>query len=213
MRRVVAFAAAATLVACSGAGEPAAQPPGASPPVATSPSPTADTNAVHEFLGSAPLEPGVTTYSQFEPPFTFVVPEGWEGGHAHADYFDVWNGADLVVGFGRPAAVPSPDGGIDIESLSPRAALRAMAGIVDDPSPITETEVDGRPAFEMSFSVDRRAGLLRFEAGVLHVEPPWRQRAIAFDVGGVLLVFLLQTKLPDDEALDTPVLSSVAFEA
>ena len=212
MRRVVAFAAT-VLVSCSAAGEPTPQPPGASPPAATSRSPTADADVVHEFLGSAPLEPGVTTYSLFEPPFTFVVPEGWEGGHAHADYFDVWNGADLVVGFGRPAGIPGPDGRIDIESLSPRAALRAMARIVDDPSPITETEVDGHPAFEMSFSDDRRAGLLRFEAGVLHVEPPWRQRAIAFDVGGVLLVFLLQTKLPDDDPLDTPVLSSVQFEA
>jgi len=212
VRRVVAFAAT-VLVSCSAAGEPTPQPPGASPPAATSRSPTADADVVHEFLGSAPLEPGVTTYSLFEPPFTFVVPEGWEGGHAHADYFDVWNGADLVVGFGRPAGIPGPDGRIDIESLSPRAALRAMARIVDDPSPITETEVDGHPAFEMSFSDDRRAGLLRFEAGVLHVEPPWRQRAIAFDVGGVLLVFLLQTKLPDDDALDTPVLSSVQFEA
>lgn len=212
MRRVVAVAAAATLVACSGAGEPTPQPPSAPPAAATSSTPTGDADAVHEFLGSAPLEPGVTTYSLFEPPFTFVVPEGWEGGHAHADYFDVWNGADLVVGFGRPAGIPGPDGRIDIESLSPRAALRAMARMVDDPSPITETEVGGRPAFEMSFSVDRRAGLLRFEAGILHVEPPWRQRAIAFDVRGVLLIFLLQTRLPDDDALDTPVLSSVEFE-
>jgi len=212
VRRVVAFAAA-MLVSCSAAGEPTPQPPGASSPAATSPSPSPNADAVHEFLGSAPLEPGVTTYSLFAPAFTFVVPEGWEGGHAHADYFDVWNGTDLVVGFGRPSAVPGPDGRIDMETLSPRAALRAMARIVDDPSPITETEVDGHPAFEMSLSVDRRAGLLRFEAGVLHVEPPWRQRAIAFDVRGILLVFLLQTKLPDDDALDTPVLSSVQFEA
>jgi hypothetical protein len=210
VRRVVTFAAA-TLVACSGAGEQVGPHRTESPSAAMSPSPTPDADAVHEFLGSAPLEPGVTTYSRFEPPFTFVVPGGWEGGHAHADYFDVWNGADLVVGFGRPAGIPG-DGRIDIESLDPRAALRAMARIVDDPSPITESEVDGRPAFEMSFSVDRRAGLLRFEAGILHVEPPWRQRAIAFDVRGVLLVFLLQTKLPDDDALDTPVLSSVEFE-
>jgi hypothetical protein len=124
----------------------------------------------------------------------------------------VWNGADFVVGFGRPVAVPAPDGRIDVDTLTPRGALRAMAELVDDPGPVSETEIDGRPAVAMSFSVDRRAGLLRFDAGVLHVEPPWRQRAIAFDVDGVLLVFLLQTTQPD-AALDSPVLSSVEFEA
>lgn len=210
MRRAVAFAAV-MLVACSGGAATTEPERTGSPDVSSSPSPSADPNAVQEFLGEAPLEPGVTRYSLFEPPFTFVVPEGWEGGHAHADYFDVWNGVDFVVGFGRPAAVPGPDGRIDIETLTPRDTLLAMRELVDDPSPISETEVDDRPAFEMSFSVDRHAGVLRFDAGVLHIEPPWRQRAIAFEVDGVLLVFLLQTMQPD-AALDSPILSSVEFE-
>jgi hypothetical protein len=210
VRRAAAFAAL-LLAACSG-GVPAQPPRSETPAVPTPPSPSADADGVHEFLGEAPLEPGVTRYSLFEPPFTFVVPEGWEGGHSHADYFDVWNGADLVVGFGRPSAVPGPESRIDIDTLTPRDALRAMAELVDDPGPISETEIDGRPAFEMSFSVDRKAGLLRFDAGVLHIEPPWRQRAIAFEVDGVLLVFLLQSTEPDAE-LDSPVLSSVEFEA
>jgi hypothetical protein len=37
--------------------------------------------------------------------------------------------------------------------------------------------------------------------------------APAFDVRGVLLVFLLQTELPGEDALDTPVLFSMEFEA
>jgi hypothetical protein len=212
VRRAAAGIAAVVLVACSGSGARPQPSRTEIPSVSTSPSLSADPNAVHEFLGEAPLEPGLTRYSLFEPPFTFLVPEGWEGGHAHADYFDVWNGADLVVGFGRPSSVPGPDGRIEVDALAPRDALRAMSELVDEPGPISETEIDGRPAVEMSFSVDRRAGVLRFDAGVLHVEPPWRQRAIAFDVDGVLLVFLLQTMRPDG-ALDSPVLSSVEFEA
>jgi hypothetical protein len=199
------------LAACSGAGAPTEPTPSTSV-VAASPSANARADVVHEFLGAAPLEPGRTRYSAFQPPFTFVVPAGWEGGHDHADYFDVWNGADFVVGFGRPAAIAGPDGRIDIEAASPRGALRAMARLVEDPSPISQTEIDGRPAFEMSFSVDHRVGLLTFEGGVLHIEPPWRQRAIAFDVRRTLLIILLQTMHPD-VVLDTPVLSSVEFEA
>ncbi|MGA9162786.1 MAG: hypothetical protein WB297_18230 [Actinomycetota bacterium] len=45
-----------------------------------------------------PLEPVRTRYSEFEPPFTCLVPEGWSGGHEHEDYFDIWNGEDLMIG-------------------------------------------------------------------------------------------------------------------
>ncbi|MGZ8567431.1 MAG: hypothetical protein ACXWXS_10310 [Actinomycetota bacterium] len=66
---------------------------------------------------------------------------------------------------------------------------------------------------EMSFSVDRRTGLLRFGAGVFRVDPPWRQRAIAFDVDGTLLLILVQRIAPGDEADEASVLSSIDFDA
>jgi hypothetical protein len=65
----------------------------------------------------------------------------------------------------------------------------------------------------MSFSVDRRTGVLGFEGGMLHIEPPWRQRAIALDVGGTLFVILVQTTATEQGALDTPVPSSIEFES
>lgn len=65
----------------------------------------------------------------------------------------------------------------------------------------------------MSFSVDHRPGLLRFGAGVFHVEPPWRQRAIAFDVIGTLLMIIVQRRAPGDEADEASVLSSIDFDA
>ena len=53
------------------------------------------TGTVQEFVGEGtPLEPVRTRYSEFEPPFTFLVPKGWSGGHEHEDYFDIWNGED-----------------------------------------------------------------------------------------------------------------------
>jgi hypothetical protein len=200
--RRVAVLAIVALVACSTA------------PPATLPSPSGDKEAVQEFGGGGvPLEAGRVRYTAFEPSFTFAVPEGWSGGHDHADYFDVWNGTDLVVGFARPVAVPSRHGRIDTSTLTPRGALHAVARLGADPSPITSTEIDDRPAVEMSFTVDRRTGLLRFEAGTFHVEPPWRQRAIALDVGGTLVIVLVQTSAPGEGVPDTPILSSIEFES
>jgi hypothetical protein len=177
-------------------------------------SPAVEAEAVQEFVGEGtPLEPVHTRYSEFEPPFTFLVPEGWSGGHEHADYFDLWNGEDLVIGFARPTAIPTSGRPVAWDSVMPNRALRLIGELGAEPSPIAETEVDGRPALEMSFSVDRRTGLLKFGAGVFHVEPPWRQRAIAFDVDGTMLLILVQRMAPGEEADEASVLSSIDFDA
>lgn len=203
MRWVLALVLAA-LSACSN---------GAHPPE-PSRSPDIEAGTVQEFVGEGtPLEPARTRYSEFEPPFTFLVPHGWSGGHEHEDYFDIWDGEDLVIGFARPTAIPTPGGPVAWDSVTPNRALRLIGELGAEPTPIAETEVDGRPALEMSFSVGRRTGLLRFGAGVFHVEPPWRQRAIAFDVDGTLLLILVQRKAPGDEADEASVLSSIDFDA
>ena len=169
---------------------------------------------MHEFAGGgAPPEAGSIRYSAFEPPFTFVLPEGWSGGHEHADYFDVWDGTDLCRRL-RPADRDSGPRRPDRRRLvTPRGALQAVAEIVDDPSPIAQTTIDDRPAVEMSFRVDRHTGVLAFEGGILHLDPPWRQRAIALEVDGRLLVILVQTSSPGADALDTTVPSSIEFES
>ncbi|HET9249822.1 MAG TPA: hypothetical protein VFP13_07795 [Actinomycetota bacterium] len=203
MRWVLALVLAA-LSACSSAA-PSPEP---------SRSPDVEAATVQEFVGEdAPLEPVRTRYSAFEPPFTFLVPEGWSGGHEHEDYFDVWDGEDLVIGFARPVAIPTSEGPVAWDSVTPNRALRLIGELGAEPGPIAETQVDGRPALERSFSVERRTGLLRFGAGVFHVEPPWRQRAIALEVDGTLLLILVQRMAPGDEADEASVLSSIDFDA
>jgi hypothetical protein len=132
----------AALSACSSAAQ-SPQP---------SRSPDVEAGTVQEFVGEGtPLEPVRTRYSEFEPPFTFLVPKGWSGGHEHEDYFDIWNGEDLVIGFARPAAIPTSEGPVAWDSVMPNRALRLIGELGAEPSPIAETEVDGRPALEMSF--------------------------------------------------------------
>jgi hypothetical protein len=208
--RWVAALALVGLTACSSPA-PAARP---SPEASPEASPSADiTDGVQEFVGEgAPLEPRRTRYSAFEPPFTFVVPAGWSGGHEHPDYFDIWNGEDLVFGFALPSKIPTASGPVEWGSVTPQRALRLIGNLGTEPSPVTRTEVDGRPAVELSFSVDRRTGLLRFDAGVFHVEPPWRQRAIALGVDGVSVLILVQRMAPGDEADEAAILSSIDFD-
>lgn len=202
---------ALVLVALTGCSSAATSPRSSTQP---SRSPDVETETVQEFVGEgAPLEPERTRYSVFEPPFTFVVPEGWSGGHEHVDYFDIWNGEDLVIGFARPSAIPTSGGSVAWDPLTPNRALRLIGELGAEPSRIAATEVDGRPALEMSFSVDRRTHLLTFGAGDFNVEPPWRQRAIAFDVGGALMLILVQRMAPGDEADEASVLSSIDFDA
>lgn len=202
MRWVLAFVLAA-LTACSSAAQ-SARP---------SRSPDVEPDTVQEFVGEGtPLDPVRTRYSEFDPPFTFLVPKGWSGGHEHEDYFDIWDGQDLVIGFARPTAIPTSEGPVAWDSVMPNRALRLIGELGAKPSPIVETEVDGRTAVEMSFSVDRRTGLLRFGAGVFHVEPPWRQRAIAFDVDGTLILILVQRMAQGDEVDEASVLSSIDFD-
>ncbi|HJS26309.1 MAG TPA: hypothetical protein VJ913_04200 [Actinomycetota bacterium] len=153
MRWVIALVLAA-LIACSSAAPPARPSPEPPPPQAYG-SPGVEAGAVQEFVGAdGTLEPERTRYSEFEPPYTFVVPDGWSGGHEHPDYFDIWNGEDRLIGFAPPSAIPASGGEIAWDRLTPREALRLIGELGTEQSPIEETEVDGRPALEMSFSVE-----------------------------------------------------------
>jgi hypothetical protein len=211
MRCVIAVLLAA-LTACSTAAPEVRPSPGPSSPPAI-PSAEGEDGEVQEFVGAeAPLEPERTTYSEFEPPFTFVVPEGWTGGHEHPDYFDIWNGEDIVIGFALPSAIPTSDGEVAWDRLTARRALRLIAGLGTGACSPAESEVDGRPALEMTFEVDGRTHLLTFGAGDFNVEAPWRQRAIAFEIDDTLLLILVQRRAPGDEADVASVLSSIDFD-
>ena len=212
MRWVIALVLAA-LTACSSAA-PSARPSPEPSPSQASGSPDVEAGAVQEFVGAdGTLEPERTRYSEFEASFTFVVPEGWSGGHEHPDYFDIWNGEDLLIGFALPSAIPTSGGEVAWDGLTPREALQLIGELGTERTPIDATEVDGRPALEMSFSVEGRTHLLTFGAGDFNVEAPWRQRAIALDVDGMLMLVLVQRKAPGDEDDEASVLSSIDLDA
>jgi hypothetical protein len=208
----VVVALVLALTCCSGPA-PADRPRDPSPTPSASPSVTVTVEPVHELVGEgASLAAGRYRFSPFRPPLTFAVGEGWSGGHTHVEYFDVWNGEDLAIGFARPSFVTGVDGRVDVGVLSPRGALDTISGTGVDAGRIEPTAVDGRPALEMTFSVQRRRELFGGPAGPLRVEPRWRQRLITLDVEGALVLILVQSLGPASETEVDAVLSSVRFE-
>jgi hypothetical protein len=160
-----------------------------SPPTSASPS----TDAARPFVGDgAALEPGRYRFDAFSPPLTFVVGEGWVGGHTVSEYFDIFHGDELVIGFGRPEFVGGADGNVEVGELTPRTMLATIGGNVARSGSITSTELGGLPAFEMSFHVRAPTAVFGGPNGRLTIEPRWDQRAITLDVGGVVVLVLVQ---------------------
>lgn len=193
------------LVACSGSDP--------SEPSARSASPSGE--EVRSFVGDgAALEPGRYRSDAFEPPMTFEVGKGWTGGHSLSEYFDVFHGDELVIGFARPGFVAGADGDVDVAGLTPRTALEAIDGNAAHAGPITATELAGMPAFEMSFRITTPTVVFGGPEGELTIEPRWEQRAIALDVDGVLVLVLVQRTadaMPSDRSAAEDVLASIRF--
>jgi hypothetical protein len=200
------------LAACS-SSDPAV-PSSPSPPASASGSPSAD--ATRPLVGDgAALEPGRYRFDAFQPPLTFAVGEGWVGGHTLAEYFDVFYGDELVIGFARPGFVRGAEGNVDVAELTPRTMLETIEGNAVRAGPITPTELRGLPAFEMSFQVAARTVVFGGPEGELRIEPRWEQRAIALDVDGELVLVLVQwtadAMLSDRSAADD-VLRTIRFD-
>jgi hypothetical protein len=207
VRAAVAIALA-LLVGCSSA-EPSNP---ASPSVAASPS----GDGIRPLVGDgAELEPGRYRYDPFEPSTTFAVGEGWVGGHTLAEYFDVFHGDELSVGFARPGFVMGADGQVDVAELTPRTALETIEGNDVRAEPIERTELAAVPGFEMSFSVTGPTLVFGGPEGELTLERPWEQRAIAVEVDGALVIVLVQSTADAtaaDRAAAEDVLASIRFD-
>jgi hypothetical protein len=209
VRAVVAIGIA-LLVGCSSAGPSDPATPSGS--VAASPS----GDDIRPLVGDgAGLEPGRYRFDPFEPSTTFEVDEGWVGGHTLAEFFDVFHGEELSVGFARPGFVMGADGRVDVAELTPRSALETIEDNGVRAEPIQPTELAGIPGFVMSFSVTAPTLVFGGPEGELTLDPSWEQRAIALDVDGALVIVLVQwtaDATTGDRAAAEHVLASIRFD-
>ena len=223
------------LPARSASPAPSVHSPSASP--ASSPEPTPNGSPVAGSLADL----------RFEPALRLAVPDGWllsEDRTAtlyltplDAGWVRMPDGSvafDAVQLFRRPAAGP-PDGGTDLvpgigttarqlaEYLRTRPQLNA--------SPMESVTVDGRPGYQVDFSLSSSAGVMcgvacvnllndgdgetDYQFGVL---APWRTRAILVDApdGSAVLIALIDADGEDFErflAEAKPIVDSIRFDS
>jgi hypothetical protein len=190
---------AATHTASSAASPTASPVP--SEPVPSEPVPS---EAAEDIIGDGTeLDPGVYTWSGFDPHVTFELPDGWEGGHTHDDFFDVWN--DAYVAFMRPQTFVTDSGKrIEASELDPAATVAAITGRTGvDASKPFETAVGGAAGFgvDVTAKKDVPMFMLLGEENAVPVATGWHLRYRAVDVDGVTV--LVATGLgpgPVDEA-------------
>jgi hypothetical protein len=211
LARIAALAsvAALALAACTGGtAPPASRTPrstaaGSTPSAAASPSASAvpsepaptepgpGASAEQDIVGDgAELDPGVYTWAGFEPHVTFELGDGWEGGHTHDDFFDVWN--EAYVAFMRPRSLVQDAGKrIDARTLDPAATIRAIAGRTGvKASKPFRTAVGGAVGLGVDVTADGDVPLflLLGETNAVPVPAGWRLRYRAVDVGGVTVL-------------------------
>jgi len=149
----------------------------------------------------AELDAGVYTWSGFEPHVTFELPEGWEGGHTHDDFFDVWN--DAYVAFMRPLSLVTDSGKrVDASTLDPAATVRAIAGRsgVEASEPF-RTAVGGAAGFGVDVTAEKDVPMFMVRGADNAVPLPegWHLRYRAVDVDGVTVLVATGSPEPVDE--------------
>jgi hypothetical protein len=174
-------------------------------PAEPTPTATLPAEPVDVAGGGASLEPGVYTWSGFEPRVTFEVPGGWEGGHTHDDFFDVWLEEGAFVGFMRPAELVTDEGPVPFGDLDPEAAVDAIAGRdgVDATEPLA-TIVGGAAGFAVDVSAtgeDVAMFAIEGEEDAVPVPAGWWLRYRAVDVGGATVIVAIGIDGPSDQGL------------
>jgi hypothetical protein len=169
------------------------------------------------FSGEVPA--GTYGWVSFEPNLTLVIPAGWQVGHRHRDYFDLFpaaatSGGGPGVGFGRHAGVYGKDGPIPMATAAGVVAtLKANPGMrVTDGG---ATQLLGLSGVAIQLRVDEAATpLFDGEGGAFKLDPGWVVQARFLDVeGGVLFVGIFGHD--GDEAADMataqPLLDGVSL--
>ena len=122
---------------------PSGMYPGASPGQTSKPLPSGVA-----MLTDGVLEPGTYRFDGFEPAVEVTVGDGWEVGHFHPDFFDLFHAGDFPsVGFARFATVKHRDGttyaAVTAEAVV--AALRSNPDLeVVDVGPVLVAGLAGR---------------------------------------------------------------------
>ncbi len=204
-----------SLVATTADAGPTASPtaaPTAQPSLSASTSPLPSGVA---WIEDEELAAGTYWFNGFEPWLELTVPDGgWEVGHFHPEFFDLFHAGDFPsIGFGRFAAVKHRDG-TTIESTDARSIVAALRA-----NPELEVIDVGPTAFAglTGLTIDIRAKspqtpLFSTPGGDFKFDPELNSRWHILDVpGGAMEILVVARPGHLDEAIEAtqPILDSV----
>jgi hypothetical protein len=208
-------------VAACGPGQ--SPDPGTPSPARASPSATAAPSLATDLRqAEGPLPPGSYTRSDFRPPITFELDEGWSVGSVAEGFFDVQQQAGtpdvIAVQFALVVSVVGADGAT-IEATSADAAV---AAIKENPGLVLIGESESRLGGQTGTVVEvenrgpAHAPILDVPAGRLGIDADRRLWIGLFDAPeGVLAVMVGGSRADWEHALTLaePVLETIVIDA
>lgn len=219
---------AIVLVGCAPTPSPApsgsaASTPPASSPASQSPSATtAGTSPTDLRPTSGTLPPGTYTRSDFRPPVTFELGEGWTVGSITPGFFDVQQQPGTPDVIAVQFALVSNVVGLDGATVEATSADAAVAAIKDNPGLVLLGESESRMGGQSGtvLEVENRgpahAPILDVPAGRLGIDADRRLWIALFDAPeGVLAVMVGGSAADWEHALTVaePVLETIVIDA
>jgi hypothetical protein len=205
LRRLGACVATLAIMAACGTSTPAspAHPtasagiatPGSSPVATSAPTPAKTLPAGVTRLHDGRLAPGTYRFDGFEPGVELeVAGDGWEVGHFHDDFFDLFLDGDFpAIGFGRFSDVLLPDGS-RVPATSAAAVIQALRSnadvVVEDLGAVEIASLTGQ-TIEIRVSAEQTP-LFSSDEGAFRFDPGFAARLHLLDLpdGGALEVLV-----------------------
>ena len=214
MRTLVALCCICTLFAgASCESEPDTAAPEPAPATTATQAPSGPQDIVGD---GTPLDPGIYTFSPFEPAVTFELGDGWEGGHTNPEFFDVWRGMRIAVMFGRPSFVFDAGGErVPVQELTATSALELLRDRGSESGRAPSVVLDGGSVPSIFITTERSTELFGGPEGTFSTDPSHRLRVAAVDGGGTLVLVMVSAATPielEDRLAVTEMLGTIDFE-
>jgi hypothetical protein len=223
MRRAVLCLLPLIVLAVAACAPGSSPDPGTGAPARSSPSATVTASLTTDLpLAAGTLPPGSYTRSDFRPPITFELGEGWSVGSVAARFFDVQQlqgTPDVIaVQFARVGSVIGTDGAT-VEAVTAAdavGAIKANSGLVTIDE--SESRLGGQTGtvVEVENRGPAHAPIFDVPAGRLGIDARRRLWIALFDTSdGVLAVMVGGSAAEWDKALTLaePVLESIVIGA
>jgi hypothetical protein len=215
---IAACATESAVTPLPGSPEPAptSAPTTAPATVTPRPSPTRDPRLPSgvSWLEDGVLEAGTYWFNGFDPWLEVTVGEGWEVGHFHRDFFDLFHAGDFPsIGFGRFAEVKHRDG-TTIEATSARVVVDGLRSNLElEVTDVARASVAGLQGLTVDIRAkNQQVPLFGTPDGDFRFDPEFLSRWHILDVpGGTIEILVAARPGRLDDAIETtrPILDSV----